>query len=130
MIRRPPRSTRTDTLFPYTTLFRSGLVEILDGGKKDLSLDGIGPMRAISRQGRSDAEDLGDLPGEEDGRQQHADQNADGEAVRVNDAYHGRQHDDGGRAGVILQVLDEGPGEGTDRHQDHESHHLCTGKWD
>src|SRR3546814_6228350 len=25
MIRRPPRSTRTDTLFPYTTLFRSCL---------------------------------------------------------------------------------------------------------
>src|SRR3546814_11674212 len=25
MIRRPPRSTRTDTLFPYTTLFRSSL---------------------------------------------------------------------------------------------------------
>src|SRR3546814_16612163 len=35
MIRRPPRSTRTDTLFPYTTLFRSderhiGLVEGLE----------------------------------------------------------------------------------------------------
>src|SRR3546814_10839087 len=27
MIRRPPRSTRTDTLFPYTTLFRSRPVE-------------------------------------------------------------------------------------------------------
>src|SRR3546814_11662386 len=27
MIRRPPRSTRTDTLFPYTTLFRSLQVE-------------------------------------------------------------------------------------------------------
>src|SRR3546814_16557094 len=27
MIRRPPRSTRTDTLFPYTTLFRSRNVE-------------------------------------------------------------------------------------------------------
>src|SRR3546814_2671287 len=27
MIRRPPRSTRTDTLFPYTTLFRSFLTE-------------------------------------------------------------------------------------------------------
>src|SRR3546814_17803461 len=27
MIRRPPRSTRTDTLFPYTTLFRSALYE-------------------------------------------------------------------------------------------------------
>src|SRR3546814_3098067 len=28
MIRRPPRSTRTDTLFPYTTLFRSQQQEI------------------------------------------------------------------------------------------------------
>src|SRR3546814_17998548 len=28
MIRRPPRSTRTDTLFPYTTLFRSQVEEI------------------------------------------------------------------------------------------------------
>src|SRR3546814_20145089 len=28
MIRRPPRSTRTDTLFPYTTLFRSELANI------------------------------------------------------------------------------------------------------
>src|SRR3546814_8497153 len=27
MIRRPPRSTRTDTLFPYTTLFRSQVIE-------------------------------------------------------------------------------------------------------
>src|SRR3546814_8082901 len=27
MIRRPPRSTRTDTLFPYTTLFRSCMIE-------------------------------------------------------------------------------------------------------
>src|SRR3546814_19920102 len=31
MIRRPPISTRTDTLFPYTTLFRSGrLAELLE----------------------------------------------------------------------------------------------------
>src|SRR3546814_15552691 len=29
MIRRPPRSTRTDTLFPYTTLFRSQRVQFL-----------------------------------------------------------------------------------------------------
>src|SRR3546814_4443327 len=29
MIRRPPRSTRTDTLFPYTTLFRSTLLSFL-----------------------------------------------------------------------------------------------------
>src|SRR3546814_2004158 len=32
MIRRPPRSTRTDTLFPYTTLFRS-----VHGAKADLN---------------------------------------------------------------------------------------------
>src|SRR3546814_17337579 len=37
MIRRPPRSTRTDTLFPYTTLFRSndlvkaGVVQVMEG---------------------------------------------------------------------------------------------------
>src|SRR3546814_20067954 len=36
MIRRPPRSTRTDTLFPYTTLFRSeGEGGELDGGAPD-----------------------------------------------------------------------------------------------
>src|SRR3546814_5694456 len=29
MIRRPPRSTRTDTLFPYTTLFRSMMLQTL-----------------------------------------------------------------------------------------------------
>src|SRR3546814_4836116 len=37
MIRRPPRSTRTDTLFPYTTLFRSaplaGFREVIVGGQ-------------------------------------------------------------------------------------------------
>src|SRR3546814_17106154 len=30
MIRRPPRSTRTDTLFPYTTLFRSTYQDTID----------------------------------------------------------------------------------------------------
>src|SRR3546814_21176192 len=30
MIRRPPRSTRTDTLFPYTTLFRSFVTALID----------------------------------------------------------------------------------------------------
>src|SRR3546814_17687674 len=36
MIRRPPRSTRTDTLFPYSTLFRSTGTEIV---RYDLSED-------------------------------------------------------------------------------------------
>src|SRR3546814_8597258 len=34
MIRRPPRSTRTDTLFPYTTLFRSRVRSHGEGGSK------------------------------------------------------------------------------------------------
>src|SRR3546814_4080726 len=36
MIRRPPRSTRTDTLFPYTTLFRSDPGEFARGRVADL----------------------------------------------------------------------------------------------
>src|SRR3546814_4126189 len=34
MIRRPPRSTRTDTLFPYTTLFRSPGADRLDAARQ------------------------------------------------------------------------------------------------
>src|SRR3546814_331220 len=39
MIRRPPRSTRTDTLFPYTTLFRSLPAELDAGQRRDLVRD-------------------------------------------------------------------------------------------
>src|SRR3546814_19419435 len=41
MIRRPPRSTRTDTLFPYTTLFRSDLAHLI--GAVDLGGAGAEP---------------------------------------------------------------------------------------
>src|SRR3546814_1353175 len=41
MIRRPPRSTRTDTLFPYTTLFRSGEGQHL-GGELGAALSRLG----------------------------------------------------------------------------------------
>src|SRR3546814_18211171 len=41
MIRRPPRSTRTDTLFPYTTLFRSI--------QPDGSISGHDPVRPCGR---------------------------------------------------------------------------------
>src|SRR3546814_1032104 len=36
MIRRPPRSTRTDTLFPYTTLFRSQRIQPLFSSRQQL----------------------------------------------------------------------------------------------
>src|SRR3546814_10472760 len=40
MIRRPPRSTRTDTLFPYTTLFRSHLFRIPQTGLRFFTVYG------------------------------------------------------------------------------------------
>src|SRR3546814_17864221 len=42
MIRRPPRSTRTDTLFPYTTLFRSQKLTTFDF--LDTRAEGAEPM--------------------------------------------------------------------------------------
>src|SRR3546814_15408662 len=66
MVRRPPRSTRTDTLFPYTTLFRSiyagvpsvtlaiaffqfdGPTPSLPGGIVELAR--IGPARIIGKE--------------------------------------------------------------------------------
>src|SRR3546814_17449929 len=55
MIRRPPRSTRTDTLFPYTTLFRSIAGCGRDGDGRQHAVGGhraTWPDRAFSRQRR------------------------------------------------------------------------------
>src|SRR3546814_11710810 len=46
MIRRPPRSTRTDTLFPYTTLFRS-----LTRFYRETKVQPYGPFPASARAG-------------------------------------------------------------------------------
>src|SRR3546814_4821819 len=46
MIRRPPRSTRTDTLFPYTTLFRSG-----SGSQKKYPLPDSGTATPLPSRG-------------------------------------------------------------------------------
>src|SRR3546814_2039767 len=60
MIRRPPRSTRTDTLFPYTTLFRS-----LDRALGELLLDRLqrrartrDAARALKRRAGDDVAEL------------------------------------------------------------------------
>src|SRR3546814_19196878 len=73
MIRRPPRSTRTDTLFPYTTLFRS-LARILF----QLIYHGVDFVAAVERldphfdqQGDERAHGDADRPGKETG--EHAD---------------------------------------------------------
>src|SRR3546814_5990682 len=41
MLRRPPRSTRTDTLFPYTTLFRSAPYPGLELALEELRIEGF-----------------------------------------------------------------------------------------
>src|SRR3546814_8913897 len=61
MIRRPPRSTRTDTLFPYTTLFRSfrhegQKLQARYGLLKDLSL---APSRSGEREGTGKERQVG-----------------------------------------------------------------------
>src|SRR3546814_11738585 len=68
MIRRPPRSTRTDTLFPYTTLFRSpdGKSLVLSARKSDrtepwstnfdlyqVSADGSGAARNLTEANKA-----------------------------------------------------------------------------
>src|SRR3546814_5231154 len=61
MIRRPPISTRTDTLFPYTTLFRS------DSGTRQVVLVETGPGRfaprdvTLGRRGGDRVEVLGGI---------------------------------------------------------------------
>src|SRR3546814_6391961 len=49
MIRRPPRSTRTDTLFPYTTLFRSLLAaELAEEDRSGIARPKVGERRAVA----------------------------------------------------------------------------------
>src|SRR3546814_16569283 len=45
MIRRPPRTTRTDTLCPYTTLFRSVCLVDIGGGTTDICIFTEGAIR-------------------------------------------------------------------------------------
>src|SRR3546814_5751155 len=57
MIRRPPRSTRTDTLFPYTTLFRShALLEDVPPGFLDADRAIEGQHRLVAANWRMGAE--------------------------------------------------------------------------
>src|SRR3546814_9752597 len=58
MIRRPPRSTRTDTLFPYTTLFRSADREYVAGEYSIADMAAYPWIVPHERQGQ----DLHDFP--------------------------------------------------------------------
>src|SRR3546814_14985126 len=50
MIRRPPRSTRTDTLFPYTTLFRSSENKNAEGNRPLFGRWGVVPGASVGRR--------------------------------------------------------------------------------
>src|SRR3546814_11523991 len=50
MVRRPPRSTRTDTLFPYTTLFRSARHQLGKLTYQRVGFVGFGAESSASRQ--------------------------------------------------------------------------------
>src|SRR3546814_4394086 len=59
MIRPPPRSTRTDTLFPYTTLFRSGRDAEVPVIVADFTRQHLDPvLRAFEPLGRADDADI------------------------------------------------------------------------
>src|SRR3546814_4797394 len=65
MRRRPPRSTRTDTLFPYTTLFRSGeerLVLLLRARLQDELAHPLGRAHDIGRAHRLVGADQDETP--------------------------------------------------------------------
>src|SRR3546814_5588121 len=74
MIRRPPRSTRTDTLFPYTTLFRSPhagdrdvVIQQIQGPRRKADLDAVARGRLPQRldQARTAAPGLHGQPAPE-----------------------------------------------------------------
>src|SRR3546814_10366181 len=72
MMRRSPRSTRTDTLFPYTTLFRSRvgavfeIVGVGQGGARQLAL--------LAHHGEAAAQAIGERGGDQETTRLDADQ--------------------------------------------------------
>src|SRR3546814_7141637 len=95
MIRRPPRSTRTDTLFPYTTLFRSVGEEHAGGLEQAMEL------RVGSRIEHLEAEDLDAAGGgasaaadEHEGKHEGQHEAAPGSVVGGGEAAAGHDGDD------------------------------------
>src|SRR3546814_4737235 len=75
MIRRPPRSTRTDTLFPYTTLFRSLALALqqvaTDDGEADADRPEVLLRAAVDHAETAHVHGLGRDRGAEIGDQRH-----------------------------------------------------------
>src|SRR3546814_19841505 len=97
MIRRPPRSTRTDTLFPYTTLFRSGRRSARRAGGRPVALH-----PRIGRQGAAGgrAED-----GRREGRRREAALCARGQPVSLLPQHPGAWRPDRNRDATARALL-------------------------
>src|SRR3546814_6632167 len=103
MIRRPPRSTRTDTLFPYTTLFRSALhapgvregpQDVEGGGDAEVAArrPGVAHGRVVAGGEAEPDARLGHAPGhpgrtERDGHAQLLEQVGDRKSTRLNSSH-------------------------------------------
>src|SRR3546814_19510744 len=102
MIRRPPRSTRTDTLFPYTTLFRSEAGHRGDELAIGPRIDELGPPAAegAPQHAHADGDAFHDLPvpalGEAAQEPVALDVDRGQEAERADVVAGGGRHVDGG----------------------------------
>src|SRR3546814_10241601 len=78
MIRRPPRSTRTDTLFPYTTLFRSpaeGAHRLVAGERRERRIEHAARPELLERhltEARAGVDPERARPGQPEGRAHEA----------------------------------------------------------
>src|SRR3546814_7600117 len=124
MIRRPPRSTRTDSLFPYTTLFRSGAAQAvriaLGADRQDDRFGGDGvALRGLDAKGALRAGDLDHLGIIDDpdlvGRAVRVPVGEDGLARRLAEAAVGTQVEPLGRREDALPLLIFDDGVGQDR---------------
>src|SRR3546814_15669290 len=73
MIRRPPRSTRTDTLFPYTTLFRSAGHRRTGPGRPARGIQGRDELPHRGLSARAAAPEPAALPGLDRRADRHSD---------------------------------------------------------
>src|SRR3546814_2669672 len=94
MIRRPPRSTRTDTLFPYTTLFRSDQIDE-DEDRRDDHDPGLddGEILGFDR--------LYDQPPDTGPGEDRLGHDGSAEELSRKDAQDRRDGDEGGPGGVL-----------------------------
>src|SRR3546814_3304801 len=90
MIRRPPRSTRTDTLFPYTTLFRSA--QKPGCGSRQDDPQGCRPRRTCSGACEVDPRHLPGRRGDGFRFVAPIDQKACKIALKVNDCRRSEEH--------------------------------------